>query len=399
MRWRQRLLDLIAQPERRLLADDGRAARPVRRVHQSRRRVSRAWRARSVCCSPWPRCRCCRSTTPGLALIGLGVAMLVAEAFLPSFGVIGVGGLVAFVLGSLFLFDTPDSTMRVDRSLIAAAALTLGVVHLRRRLADRAHAAAALERRRRGDDGRDRRGAASDRAGASRQGVRARRVLGRRHRRAARGGRRGRGDRRARPATARAAARADAEEETIMFPLTTALGIAVVLVLSGLRVLKEFERGVVFRLGRLVGARGPGIIYLIPLIERMERVDLRTVTMDVPPQDVITQGQRLGEGQRGAVLPRRRPAPRHRRGGQLSVRHLAARADHAAQRLRAARARRAALGTRRASTSTSRRSSTRRPIPGASRSSPSRSSTSTCRRRCSARWPRRRRPSASAAPR
>ncbi len=62
----------------------------------------------------------------GLALIGLGVAMLVAEAFLPSFGVIGVGGLVAFVLGSLLLFDTPDSTVRVDRGLIAGAALTLG---------------------------------------------------------------------------------------------------------------------------------------------------------------------------------------------------------------------------------------------------------------------------------
>ena len=72
-------------------------------------------------------------------------------------------------------------------------------------------------------------------------------------------------------------------------PLTTVLGIAVVLLLSGLKVLKEFERGVVFRLGRLVGARGPGIIYLIPLVERMERVDLRTVTMDVPPQDVITR--------------------------------------------------------------------------------------------------------------
>jgi len=66
----------------------------------------------------------------GLALIGLGVAMLVAEAFLPTFGVIGVGGLVAFVLGSLFLFDTPDSTMRVDRSVIAGASLTLGVYAL-----------------------------------------------------------------------------------------------------------------------------------------------------------------------------------------------------------------------------------------------------------------------------
>ena len=62
----------------------------------------------------------------GLALIGLGVAMLMAEVFLPSFGVVGVGGLVAFVLGSLLLFDTPDSTIRVDRGLIAGAAFAFG---------------------------------------------------------------------------------------------------------------------------------------------------------------------------------------------------------------------------------------------------------------------------------
>ena len=55
------------------------------------------------------------------------------------------------------------------------------------------------------------------------------------------------------------------------------------------KVLKEYERGVIFRLGRLVGARGPGLTILIPGIERMERVDLRTVTMDVPSQDVITR--------------------------------------------------------------------------------------------------------------
>jgi membrane-bound serine protease (ClpP class) len=62
----------------------------------------------------------------GLALIGLGIAMLIAEVFLPSFGVVGVGGLVAFVLGSLLLFDRPDSTVQVDRGLIAGAALALG---------------------------------------------------------------------------------------------------------------------------------------------------------------------------------------------------------------------------------------------------------------------------------
>lgn len=62
----------------------------------------------------------------GLALIGLGIAMLVAEAFLPSFGVIGVGGIIAFILGSLLLFDTPDSTIQVDRGLIAGATASLG---------------------------------------------------------------------------------------------------------------------------------------------------------------------------------------------------------------------------------------------------------------------------------
>jgi membrane-bound serine protease (ClpP class) len=62
----------------------------------------------------------------GLALVALGAAMLGAEAFLPSFGVVGVAGIVAFVLGSLLLFDTPDSTVRVNRGLIAGAAVTLG---------------------------------------------------------------------------------------------------------------------------------------------------------------------------------------------------------------------------------------------------------------------------------
>ena len=56
-----------------------------------------------------------------------------------------------------------------------------------------------------------------------------------------------------------------------------------------LKILQEYERAVIFRLGRLVPYRGPGIIYVIPLVERMVRVDLRTITMDTPPQDVITR--------------------------------------------------------------------------------------------------------------
>jgi regulator of protease activity HflC (stomatin/prohibitin superfamily) len=72
-------------------------------------------------------------------------------------------------------------------------------------------------------------------------------------------------------------------------PIATFLVIAVVALISGIKILKEYERGVVFRLGRMVGARGPGMVYIIPGIEKMVKMDLRTVTMDIPPQDVITR--------------------------------------------------------------------------------------------------------------
>jgi regulator of protease activity HflC (stomatin/prohibitin superfamily) len=65
--------------------------------------------------------------------------------------------------------------------------------------------------------------------------------------------------------------------------------IVLFILLNAIKVLREYERGVVFRLGRLVGDRGPGLILLIPGIERMVKVSLRTVAMDVPPQDVITK--------------------------------------------------------------------------------------------------------------
>jgi regulator of protease activity HflC (stomatin/prohibitin superfamily) len=56
-----------------------------------------------------------------------------------------------------------------------------------------------------------------------------------------------------------------------------------------LKILNEYERGVIFRLGRIIGAKGPGLIILIPVVDHMVRVDLRTVTLDVPPQDVISR--------------------------------------------------------------------------------------------------------------
>jgi len=72
-------------------------------------------------------------------------------------------------------------------------------------------------------------------------------------------------------------------------PAVTVLILAAGFVFSGIKVLKEYERAVIFRLGRLVSSRGPGLVYVIPLIERMQKVELRTVTMDVPAQDVITR--------------------------------------------------------------------------------------------------------------
>jgi regulator of protease activity HflC (stomatin/prohibitin superfamily) len=72
-------------------------------------------------------------------------------------------------------------------------------------------------------------------------------------------------------------------------PAGTALVIAAIILISGIKILKEYERAVIFRLGRMVRPRGPGITYVIPLVEKMVRVDLRTVTMDVPSQDVITR--------------------------------------------------------------------------------------------------------------
>ena len=71
--------------------------------------------------------------------------------------------------------------------------------------------------------------------------------------------------------------------------LIVAVVIVVFIVLNSVRVLKEYERGVVFRLGRFVGVRGPGLILLIPLFEKMVKVTLRTVALDVPPQEVVTK--------------------------------------------------------------------------------------------------------------
>ena len=75
----------------------------------------------------------------------------------------------------------------------------------------------------------------------------------------------------------------------IVVALVIIIALAVAAAGASIRVLREYERAVVFRLGRLAGQKGPGIVRLIPVIDRMVRVDLRTVTFEVPPQDVITR--------------------------------------------------------------------------------------------------------------
>jgi len=71
--------------------------------------------------------------------------------------------------------------------------------------------------------------------------------------------------------------------------LAVALAILVAIVVAAVRIVDEYERGVIFRLGRVIGAKGPGLFFIIPIIDRMVKVNLQTVTMDIPPQDIITK--------------------------------------------------------------------------------------------------------------
>ena len=77
--------------------------------------------------------------------------------------------------------------------------------------------------------------------------------------------------------------------EIVLILVVALVTLAAVAAASSIRVLREYERGVVFRLGRLMDERGPGLIFLIPGVDRMVKADLRTVTLDIPPQNVITR--------------------------------------------------------------------------------------------------------------
>jgi regulator of protease activity HflC (stomatin/prohibitin superfamily) len=74
-----------------------------------------------------------------------------------------------------------------------------------------------------------------------------------------------------------------------MYGIVAIVILVVMFLASAVRILNEYERGVIFRLGRVIDTKGPGLILLIPVVDRMVRVDMRIITMDVPPQDVITR--------------------------------------------------------------------------------------------------------------
>jgi regulator of protease activity HflC (stomatin/prohibitin superfamily) len=77
--------------------------------------------------------------------------------------------------------------------------------------------------------------------------------------------------------------------EALLYGIAGAVVVVVAIIAAAVRIVAEYERGVIFRLGRVTGAKGPGLFFIIPLIDRMVKVNLQTVTTDIPPQDVITK--------------------------------------------------------------------------------------------------------------
>lgn len=75
----------------------------------------------------------------------------------------------------------------------------------------------------------------------------------------------------------------------LLYGLIAAAGILLLIAVAAIKIVPEYERGVIFRLGRVIGAKGPGLFFIIPIIDRMVRVSLRTITTDIPPQDIITR--------------------------------------------------------------------------------------------------------------
>jgi membrane-bound ClpP family serine protease/regulator of protease activity HflC (stomatin/prohibitin superfamily) len=257
-------------------------------------------------------------TATGVLLLAFGVAMIVAEAHLPTHGILGASGVAALIAAGLVLYDTGTSAFEVSVPVVVLAGLLMGgflgfaverAMRARRQPArtgweemigavgevrdpldpvGQVFVEGALWRAELAPAAGDatQRGAEADADGRGlRRGsrVRVESVEGL--------------TLRVRPldgepdATEGAAAATDKELQVgVALAIVGLLLIFALIVLaSSIRILREYERGVIFRLGRLIAQKGPGLILLIPIIDRMVRVDLRTVTLTVPPQEVITK--------------------------------------------------------------------------------------------------------------
>ncbi len=223
----------------------------------------------------------------GLALILLGLAFFVAEAFVPSYGSLSVGGIIAFAIGAVLLIDSDVPGFGVPRSLIAGLAVVSAV------FVALVSGVALKARRRPVVSGSEELigsvGVARGRHRARGLGARSQRAMARREP----GSAQARADGASRDARrARPDGRPGGEGRVAMgigFGLGGIVLLVAILVISSFRVLREYERGVVFMLGRFWRVKGPGLVLVIAGVQQMVRVDLRTIVLDVPPQDVITR--------------------------------------------------------------------------------------------------------------
>ena len=225
----------------------------------------------------------------GLLLILLGFALLVLEVKVISHGLLAVGGIASLLFGSMMLIDSPLPELQIGLRLILPMVVTLsGIVLFLVSLGLRAQKQRVRHRGKR-YAARTRTGADGHRPGR------------RRPRGDARGdlvGHRVRSHPRGRPRRRRRDDRIAADRQArvgigglvLIPPTLIAIVVVAFYLLSSIKILNEYERGVIFRLGKLLPApKGPGVVLVFAPIDRMERVSLRTIVMDVPPQDIITR--------------------------------------------------------------------------------------------------------------
>ena len=232
----------------------------------------------------------------GILLILLAIIFFIAEIKVISHGLLSIGGVISLTLGSLLLFRTADSHLGV------ALGVLIPVVFDRFRIfpgcSFPGHQGLPEETpdRRPGDFGRSRPGKPTHPPGGPGKGLCPRGDLERPVRgRPGNGSDRGSGrdrsfaaDRKKKGWLVHRILHPFSEEDR-MYTLAAIIVLVIFFLSSAIRILNEYERGVIFRLGRVIAAKGPGLIILIPIIDKMIKVDLRTVTMDVPAQDVITR--------------------------------------------------------------------------------------------------------------